>query len=69
MLFKNESSVHKLLISCIPEGEKYFIYMPSSNLSKKKVSYSSYLVNYIFVITSSTRLYIIFCSLLFIGPS
>lgn len=39
LLFKFESSVHKLLLSCKPEGEKHFIYMPTPTptLAKKKV--------------------------------
>lgn len=37
LLFKNESSVHKLLLACKPEGDKHFIYMPTSTLTKKKV--------------------------------
>lgn len=37
LLFKSESSIHKLLLSCKSEGDKHFIYMPTSNLTKKKV--------------------------------
>ena len=38
LLFREESSVHKLLLSCMQEGNKYFLYIPTSVLGSKKVS-------------------------------
>ena len=37
LLFKEESSVHKLLFSCSQEGDKRFIFIPTSAISRKKV--------------------------------
>ena len=37
LLFKEESSVHKLLVFCFPEGDKFFIYIPLGSLNRKKV--------------------------------
>ncbi|XP_064382490.1 translational regulator orb2-like [Halichondria panicea] len=37
LLFKDESSVHKLLFSCSSESNKYFIYIPTNTMTKKKV--------------------------------
>ena len=29
--------MHRLLMSCVAEGDKFFIYMPTGTLSRKKV--------------------------------
>lgn len=29
--------MHRLLLSCVAEGDKFFIYMPTGTLSRKKV--------------------------------
>ena len=37
LLYKEESSVHKLLLSCTSEADKYFISIPTSAFGRKKV--------------------------------
>lgn len=37
LLFKNETSVHSVLKSCVYEGDKFFLHIPTLSMGRKKV--------------------------------